>query len=64
MKTDIKDTSYCIQGNHSVPREQMTVVRANGVNRRMCEFHAGKWHDDKKARNALRKPLQTLCKEG
>ena len=46
----IRDIQYCMQGNHSVLKEEMTVVRANGVKRRMCEKCAERWHDDKKAR--------------
>jgi hypothetical protein len=38
MKTEIKDNSYCMQGQHTVPREKMTYRYSDNrkVKRRIC----------------------------
>ena len=55
MANSTTNWAYCMQANHSVLKEEMTVVRANGVKRRMCEKCAERWHDDKKKRLASAK---------
>ena len=62
MSNSLTDWSYCMQGNHSVPKDEMTCVRANGVKRRMCTKCASRWNDDKKKRNGHLR--STTIKEG